>query len=102
MVLTLYDWAYGIAQLAAAFLSVIAGLIALTIFYKSFKVKILRAWRYLIPALVLFAVVEVVGALKTFGVYSTPYLTHLITGLILVFLIAAIVVQTNIKMGWIK
>ncbi len=102
MALTLYDWAYGIAQFAASFLSVVAGLIALTIFYKSFKIKILRAWRYLIPALVLFAIVEVVGALKTFGVYSTPYLTHLLTGFILAFLIIAIVVQTNLKMGWVK
>ena len=102
MVLTVYDWAYGIAQLAAAFLSIIAGIIALTIFKKAFQKKILRAWRYIIPALILFAVVEVVGALKTFGVYSTPHLTHVITGFILVFLIIAIVIQTNIKKGWIE
>ncbi len=102
MVLTLYDWAYGIAQFAAAFLSVVAGLIALTIFHKAFQRKILKAWRYLIPALLLFMVVEVVGALKTFGVYSTPYLTHVLTGIILAFLIVALVVQTNIKKGWVE
>ncbi len=100
--LTVYDWTYGIAQFAAAFLSVIAGLIALTIFKKAFQKKMLKAWRYLIPALVLFAVVEVVGALKTFGVYSTPYLTHILTGFILFFLIISLIIQTNIKRGWIS
>lgn len=102
MVLTLYDWAYGIAQFAAAFLSVVAGLVALTIFHKAFQRKILKAWRYLIPALVFFTIVEVVGALKTFGIYSTPYLTHILTGVILVFLIIALVIQTNIKRGWME
>lgn len=101
MVLTLYDWAYGIAQFSAVFLSIVAGILALTIFKKTFQKKVLKAWRYLIPALILFTVVEIVGGLKTFGIYSTPHLTHIITGLILVFLIIAVVIQTNIKKGWI-
>ena len=100
--LTNYEWIYGIAQLAAAFLSVIAGILAVNLFNSSKKQKLLRAWRYLMIALVIFAVEEVVCALKTFGVYSTPHLTHVIPSVILAFLIAAVVVQININKGWLE
>jgi len=100
MVLTTYDWIYGSGQIGAAILAIVAGLIALTIFQVARKRKVLHAWRYLIWALVFFGVVEVVGALKTFGVWSTPWLTHVIVSIILALLIAALVVQIHVTKGY--
>ena len=99
---TTYEWIYGIAQFAAAFLSVIAGIIALSMFGATREYKTLRSWKYLIIGLVLFAVEEVIGALKTFGIYSTPYLTHVIPFFILLFVIAGVIVQINITKGWLE
>ena len=95
MPLMLYDWIYGITQLSVVFLSLVAGGISLTLF-RTTKKPVLRAWKYLLPALVLFVIEEVLGALRTFGVFSTPHLTHIIPGLILGFLIAALIVQIEV------
>lgn len=99
IVLTTYDWILGVAEIAAVFLSIVAGVIGLSLFRISFTEKELKAWRFLIFALVFFAVVEIVGALKSFGVYSTPHLTHVIPGIVLAFLIAALVNQIYINRG---
>ena len=70
-------------------------------FSQSWK-KPLRAWKFLLVAVLFFAAEEVIGALKTFGIYITPHLTHVIPGIILGLLIAAIVIQININKGWLK
>ena len=80
-------------------MAIVAGILALSLFKAAFKKKELKAWRFLIFALVFFAVEEVVGALKIFGVYSTPHLTHVIPGIILAFIIAALVNQIYINRG---
>jgi hypothetical protein len=98
MALTLYDWIYGVAQLAAAFIAIAAGILAIKVYMLAKKQ--LRAWKPLSIALVLFMIEEILGALKAFGVYSTPYLTHIIPSLILAFLIVALVQQTLITRGW--
>lgn len=100
-ILTTYDWIYGVAQFAAAFLAVIAVLIALTMFRKA-EEKPLKAWKFLLLGVIFFAVEEVVGALETFGVLETQYLTHVIPGIIIGLLITALVIQTNIARGWLK
>jgi len=97
--LTPYDWVYGISALTAVFLSLIAGFLALSMFDHASQRKHLAAWKPLIFALVLFAVEEVVGALKIFGIWSTPWLRHVIPSLILVFLIAALIKQIYITKG---
>jgi len=97
--LTSYDWIYGSAQIGAVFLSIIAGIIAITLFSKSVKQTKLHAWKYLIPALVLFALEEILGALRTFGIWSTPHLTHVVPSLILGFLITALIVQLSLNRG---
>ena len=102
MVLSIADWSYGIAQLGAAFLSIIAGIIAISLFKVSHKHRLLTGWKFLIIALALFAVEEILGGLKTFGVFSTSYLTHIVPSFILVFLIAAVIVQIQINKGWVK
>jgi peptidoglycan/LPS O-acetylase OafA/YrhL len=98
--LTTYDWVYGSGQIAAVILSFVAGGIALTMFKAARQRKMLRAWRFLIWALVFFALVEFFGALKTFGVWSTPWLTHVIPSIILAFLIAALIIQIQVTKGY--
>ncbi|MBI4146400.1 hypothetical protein HY489_03625 [Candidatus Woesearchaeota archaeon] len=98
--LTPYDWVYGIAVLTAVFLSVIAGFLAISLFSDASQKKHLRAWKWLIAALVLFAVEEVLGALKVFGVWHTPWLTHVVPSFILVCLIVALIKQANVTRGW--
>ena len=97
--LTPYDWVYGIAILTAVALSFIAGLLAISLFEKSSERKYLSAWKPLIVALILFTAEETFGALKVFGVWSTPWLTHVIPSFILVFLIFALIKQINITRG---
>ncbi len=97
--LTIYDWVYGIATLTVVILSIIAGFISITMFHSTVHRKYLAAWRYLLVALILFAIEELVGTLKVFGIWSTPWLTHVIPSFILVFLIAALIAQINITRG---
>ena len=98
--LTVYDWVYGSGQIASVLLSIFAGVLAMTMLKQARKRKQLRAWPYLLWALVFFALVEFVGALKTFGIWSTPWLTHIIPGFILAFLIAALVIQIQVTKGY--
>ena len=92
------DFITGMLQIANVFLAVVAGVIASTIFKVS-KKKLLKAWRPLVIVLILFAVEEIVGSLKSFGIFSTPYLTHIIPSFILGFLIWSLVRQINISRG---
>lgn len=100
MALTVYDWIYGSLQLGAVFLSVIAGFIALSMFKTAIRKKFLKAWIYLIPFLVLFALEEIFGALRTFGIYYNPWITHVIPSLMLGLAITALVAQINAIKGW--
>ncbi len=97
MVYTYYD---GVLQIANVFLVIIAGIIAISM-YKHSK-KQVRAWKPLIIALVLFAVEEVFGALRSFQIFSTPYITHIIPSFILAFLIYALVLQILVSRGILK
>ena len=97
--LTVYDWVYGISLLSSLFLSIVAGFLAISLFSKSSEKKHLAAWRPLIVALVLFAFEEIFGSLKIFGIWSTPWLTHVIPSFILVFIIAALLKQINVTRG---
>ncbi len=99
MALTPYDWIYGITQLATVVLSIVAGFIAITMFQQAAQKKYLAAWRPLIIALVLFVVEELLGILRTFGIWSNPWITHVVPSFILVFLIASLLKQINIVRG---
>jgi hypothetical protein len=98
--LSTYDWIYGSGQIGAVILSFVAGFIALTLFKHAHQRRQLRAWRFLIWALVFFAIEEFVGALKTFGIWSTPWLTHVIPSAILALLIAALIMQIQVTKGY--
>lgn len=88
----------GILKIANLFLAVVAGLIAISLFRIS-KKKHLKPWLILIIALVLFAVQEILGALRAFNYFSTPYLTHIVPTAILGLLIFALVLQIGINEG---
>jgi hypothetical protein len=96
--LSVYDYIYGNAQLAAGFLAIIAGFIALSLI-KSAQ-KQLRAWKYLLAALVLFVIVEVIGALAAFGFTVQPFWTHVLVGFLLMLVIISLVVQIHVSRGW--
>ena len=102
MVLSVYDFLYGIAQLAAGFLAVIAGIIALTMFRISHERSELRAWKYLLSALIVFVVVEVIGGLGAFGVHIAQFWTHVLVSLILFLVIIALLVQIHVNRGWLE
>ena len=102
MVLTTYEWLYGISQIAAVVLSIVSGIVASSMLRVSSKQKSLRGWKYLLIALILFAVEELFGALRTFGLYSNEWITHVIPSFILVFLIAALCKEINVAKGWLE
>lgn len=99
--LSAFDWVYGIAQLTALFLAIFAAFFATTLFKSSKQFAMLGAWRYLIITIVLFAVEELLGTLRSFGVFATPHLTHIVPSFVLIFLIAALQRQISINKGWI-
>lgn len=86
----------GVLQVANVFLAVVAGVIAASMFKAAYKHKHLAPWKPMIIALILFAVEEILGALRSFGIYSTPHLTHIVPSFILGFLIYALVLQINV------
>lgn len=89
------DYITGVLQIAVLFLSIVAGSIAITLYKHSSKKEFL-AWKPLVIALVFFALEEVVAAFRSFGVYESPFLTHIIPTFILGFLIYALVVQIDV------
>jgi len=100
-ILTTYDWVYGITQIAAVILSLAAGFLAARLFSVAARRKTLTAWRHLVVVLILFAIEELFGALDVFGIYNTPFLTHIIPTFMLGFLIAALMTQINVNRGCI-
>jgi len=102
MPLTLYDWIYGSAQIGAAVLSIIAAVIAVSMLRISHQEKLLRGWRALLVALIFFMLEEVFGALQTFGIYNSPWITHVIPSVILGLLIFALINQLNVARGWLE
>ncbi len=88
----------GVLQVANFFLSIVAGLIAASLFEVSHK-KELRAWKPLAVALVLFAVEEIFGGLRSFNIYSNPWITHVIPSFIMGFMIWSLALQLEVVRG---
>ena len=85
----------GVLQVAAIFLSIVAGLFAASLFKVSHETEHLKPWKFLIFALILFAVEEILGALVAFKVILPTFLTHIIPTFILALLIIALHSQTE-------
>lgn len=90
------EYLEGILKISNLFLSVIAGFIAITLFMLSHKRVELRPWKVLAIALIFFALQELLGALRAFNIFSTPYLTRIVPTVILGLLIFALTKQINI------
>jgi len=86
----------GLLKITNAILSVIAGYIALGLFKVSGQRKELKPWKALIIALIFFIIQEILGALRAFGIYESPYLTHIVPTVVLGFLIYALVAQIQV------
>jgi len=90
------EYIEGIIKIANVFLAIVAGIIAISLFKVSHKRKELQPWRLLIVALVFFSIQEILGALRAFRIFESPYLTHIIPTAMLVLLLSAIILQINI------
>jgi len=86
----------GILKIANVILSVVAGYIALSLFKDTGKRKELGAWKPLIIVLIFFAFQEILGALRAFNIYTSPFLTHIVPGVMLALLIYALAIQMHI------
>jgi hypothetical protein len=77
-------------------LSIVAIIIAIPLIKKSRNVILVAYWRYLLTALILFAVFQIVSNMRTYGVIEIPYFTHIITFFILLFLLITLVKTENV------
>lgn len=87
----------GILKIANLVLAIVAGFIGISLIKISRKKKELNAWVLLIVALIFFAIQMILGALRAFKIFESPYLTHIIPTVILIFLIIALLKQINIQ-----
>ena len=91
------DFLTGMLKIANIFLSVVAGSLALSLFKSARSDEpLLRPWCFLVFALVLFALLEIVGGLRAFNIFETPFLTHTIVSVMLVMLIGALIVEIGV------
>jgi hypothetical protein len=87
------EYLAGVLAIAAFFLSLVAGVIAISMFRVAHSHARLRPWKYLLIVLFLFMIQEVLGVLKFFKLFETPYLTHIIPTAMLLILIYAISIE---------
>lgn len=87
----------GVLQIANVFLSIVAGIIAASLFKSTTKHKLLKPWRCLIAVLILFAIVLIFGALRSFNIFESTFITHIIPTAMLALLIAALLQQIRIS-----
>tara|TARA_Y100000310_G_C20555246_1_gene750170 strand:+ start:309 stop:599 length:291 start_codon:yes stop_codon:yes gene_type:complete len=87
------EYLEGILKIGNLVLAVVAGIIALSLVKATRERKELRPWIFMIGALVFFAVQMVLGALRAFQIFESPFLTHVNPALILVCIITALILQ---------
>ncbi|PIN80303.1 hypothetical protein COV11_04285 [Candidatus Woesearchaeota archaeon CG10_big_fil_rev_8_21_14_0_10_30_7] len=100
MVLAVYDWIYGSAQLAAFFLAIIAAIIAADLFHHSKKK--LMPWRYFLAAMILFSLWEILGALENFNIIQHTIILSILPSIFLALLIISLIMQILAGKGWLK
>jgi len=77
-------------------LSIVAIIIAIPLIRKSKNVILVAYWRYLLTALILFGIFQIVSNLRTYGIVQIPYFTHVITFFILLFLLITLIKTENV------
>ena len=88
----------GVLKISNVVLALIAGLIAISMFALPSKDEALRPWKVLVFVLLFFAVQEILGALRAFQIYESPFLTHVVPTIILALLIRALILQQNLNL----
>ena len=84
------EYLAGVLHVAIIFLSVVAGIFAASLLRVSHEAKQLSPWKYLIVALILFGVEEILGALISFRIILPTFLTHLLPTIILILMLIAL------------
>ena len=92
------DFFGGMLQLTNMFLAIIAGGIAISMFKVAGKKAdpSLRPWKFLLFALVIYAVLQIVAVLRSFNIFETPFLTHVIVSVLLFFVIIGLIIELEV------
>ena len=90
------EFVEGILKIGNLVLALVAGFIAFSLMKVSHSRKELKPWVFMLFALIFFGVQEILGALRAFQIYESPFLTHINPAIILAFTIAALVYQLQI------
>ncbi|MCK5282049.1 MAG: hypothetical protein KAK00_01445 [Nanoarchaeota archaeon] len=91
------DFFEGMLKVTNVVLSIIAGYIAIGLYSMSRGRKKLMSWGALAGALLFFMIQGILGALRAFGIFSSPFLTHIVPTIILGLLIYALALQIHIN-----
>ena len=84
----------GVLAISNIFLALVAGAIAITLFKPtSKKHPLLRPWRYLLAALLLFIFIEIVASLRAFNIAQLPWTTHITASVMVILIIGALLAQ---------
>ncbi|MBS3107087.1 hypothetical protein J4419_05515 [Candidatus Woesearchaeota archaeon] len=84
----------GALKLTNLVLALVAGYLSVRIYSMSRR-KDLLPWKILAVALLFFMVQQILGALRAFGLYTSPFLTHIVPTIILGLLILALSLQIH-------
>ncbi|MBI2137960.1 hypothetical protein HYU13_00065 [Candidatus Woesearchaeota archaeon] len=87
----------GVLKVGNLVLAIVAGYFAVSLIKVSHSRRELKPWVLLIFGLILFALQMILGALRAFQIFESPFLTHIVPSAILGFLIAALVMQINLN-----
>ena len=96
--ITTINFLEGILKITNGVLSIIAACVALSLFKISHERKELRSWKALIMAVFFFMIQQILGALRAFGIFESPFLTHVVPAVVLGFLMYALIWQIHIHL----
>ncbi len=90
------SYAEGVFQIANLFLSLVAFFLAIVLFYQ-YQRKEIKPFKVLLVALILFDAVLIFGALRSFGIYESPFITHFLPGIILAVMMYALYLEIRLR-----
>ncbi|MFC1768863.1 hypothetical protein ACFLZX_03800 [Nanoarchaeota archaeon] len=88
----------GVLKISNIILALIAIIISVSMFALRTKEETLRPWKVLIFVVIFFAIQEILGALRAFQIYESPFLTHIVPTIILGLMIRALILQQNLNL----
>ena len=94
----MFEWAYGSTQAGAAFLALVALVLALILLRRAVQDG---AWKLFCAVLILYSIREFLQALDTFGIATYPAATYLVT-LVMLVILALSVVLRMLRQGGVR